>query len=239
MPVITYTATCTAKTLLARDVYELRFTKPEGFIFKPGQFVLFAVPLMEDAANIQARAFSIASTPAEQDLLFVFKLIPGGRASRWCKDAIEVGTEVSFTGPFGNFLLDAKTNKEFLFLATGTGIAPFRSMIESALISGDRRRMDLVFSVKNEADLFWHQEFAALAREHPSFAFHITFTAASSSWTGLTGRLQQVTPPLVEADFSQKSLYACGNPDMTKEIKRLALEAWGMAKGDVHVEGYI
>src|SRR5258708_6340459 len=129
MTLTTYTSVCTAKTLLARGVYEFRLTKPMGFTFKPGQFILFNVPLIVNPADVQTRAFSIASTPEESELLFVAKIIPGGRASRWIEEVMTVGTEVTFTGPFGNFVLDSTSEKDYLFLATGTGNAPFRSMI--------------------------------------------------------------------------------------------------------------
>ena len=280
MPLITYTTVCTSKTLLARGVYEFTFSKPAGFTFKPGQFILFNVPLIGNPGDVQTRAFSIASTPEEPDFLFIVKIIPGGRASRWFEEAVDTGTTVTFTGPFGNFTLAPEQEKNLLFLATGTGMAPFRPMIMQALkrtddvngasapagepppaaaaapsptprsmllgegegrksVRGGQRKIDLIFCVKTEADLFWKDELEVMAKHHPGVHLHLTLSAPSPSWTGHRGRVQVVTPLIMMNNFSDVTLYACGNPEMTKEVKKLAVEDWGMEKKDVHVEGYI
>ena len=238
MAVPTYTVTCTRKTLLATGVYELVCTKPEGFIFKPGQFVLFDVPMLENPTDIQTRAFSIASTPAEGELLFVFKLIPGGRASKWVEHTVTEGTQIIMKGPFGNFTLDPAPEKELVCIATSTGIAPFRSQLLDALERGDLRKMDLIFGVRSEADLFWNKELEQIAEKHPNFFLHFALSQPSDAWKGHKGRVQTLVPLIVK-DFTPKLIYACGSPVMTKEIKEMALGQWGMEKKMVHVEGYI
>lgn len=239
MPLITYTVICTGKKLIALGVYELRFTKPTGFTFQPGQFVLFHVALIENPADIQTRALSIASVPSEDDLLFIAKMVPEGRISRWIEEVVTEGSPAPFQGPFGNFLLDRVTDKEYLFIATGTGIAPFRSMIGSTLSQGDARRMDVVFGVKSEQDLFWQQELIDLPREYPSVSLHVVLSSGSPQWTGHRGRVQEVAPAVAHENFSGKSLYVCGSPAMCQDVKRLALTEWWMQRKDVHVEGYI
>ncbi|TSC99703.1 MAG: phenol hydroxylase [Candidatus Peregrinibacteria bacterium Greene1014_49] len=101
MPVPSFTTTCLGNRIIARDVYEFLLQKPEGFSYKAGQFVLFDVPLMENPADIQTRAFSIASAPQEKELLFVAKMKEGGRASRWIAEALNAGSSVRLQGPFG------------------------------------------------------------------------------------------------------------------------------------------
>lgn len=252
----TYTVTCTRKRVIAKDVYEIVLTKPEGFVFKPGQFVLFDVPLIDNPTDIQTRAYSIASAPSEPELLFVIKLVPGGRASRWLVEFLQEGSEVVIKGPFGNFLLTppapspgasrrssgAMAGKRgegrLLFIATGTGIAPFRSQIVDALEKGDTRKIDIIFGVRAEEDLFWMEELQALTRKYPQVFFHPTLTVPSKMWTGHTCRVQALAPKLVK-EFANTIVYACGNPDMTKEVKTLATTEWGMDRKAVHVEGYI
>lgn len=233
-----YTLACTKKEKIARDVYDLRLTKPEGFTFKPGQFVLFDVPLVEDRENIQTRAFSVASNPTESEFIIVAKMKEGGRASRWIEEILEVGSTVTMKGPFGNFLLDPTSDKELLFVATSTGVAPFRSQILHALESGDKRRMDLVFGVRHEEDMFWKEEFERIAQRFDNFYVHPALSGPSPEWTGHVGRVQTLVP-LIAKEFFRKNVYVCGSPDMTKELKRLCLEEWGVQKQDLHVEGYI
>jgi NAD(P)H-flavin reductase len=238
MPIPTHTIVCTRNALIARDVYEFALTKPAGFIFKPGQFVLFEVALLDNPADVQTRAFSIASTPEEEELIFVAKLVRNGRASAWIEKKLMKGSEVKMKGPFGNFLLDETSDRELLFIATSTGIAPFRSQILAALKANSERRIDLIYGVRSEEDVFWAKEFEDVQKNNPHFFLHITLSAPSSSWKGYSGRVQGVVPHIIK-DFSRKTLYACGSPEMTKDIKNRAMTEWGMDKRNVHVEGYI
>lgn len=233
-----YTIACFKKENVARATYDLEFEKPAGFSFQPGQFVLFSIPLVEHPEDIQTRALSIASTPDESHLRFAMKMQPGGRISRWIEEILRPGVTVEMQGPFGFFLLDRDTPKEYLFIATSTGVAPFRSQIKSALSADDRRRMDLVLGVYGEEDLFWQEELTALAQRHENFFLHCALSDPSDAWKGHRGWVQSLVPQIVR-DFSGKSVYICGNPAMTKDVKQLCLTQWGIPKTDVHAEGYI
>lgn len=239
MPVPTYTVSRFSKTLVARDVYELRFPKPDGFSFKPGQFILFDVPHPDNPGDIQARAYSIASLPDDPEILLCIKLIDGGRMSRFLVERLKEGeTQLTMKGPFGNFVLQPGTSKEYLFVCTGAGIAPFRSQILESLRAGETRRMDLIFGVRSGEDLFWVDQLEAIAKAHPNFFLHVALSAPTGDWTGHRGRVQTLVP-LIVPDLSGKIIYVCGNPDMTKEMKELCLTKWGVEKKDLHVEGFI
>ncbi len=239
MPIPTFTTTCLSQKTVAKDVIELRVQKPEGFTFKPGQFVLFQVPLVDNPSDIQPRAYSIASAPHDCELLFLIKLLEQGRASNWLRTTVKEGTQFVFTGPFGNFVLAPEEEKKLLFVATGTGMAPFRSMWRDLCKKGDKRPIDIVLGTYNESCIFWSEEFAQLTQDYPRISLHITLSEPGTTWTGHRGWVQKILPSIVHHDFSQSVLYACGNPSMTKEIKMLAVEQWGMDKKCVHVEGYV
>lgn len=237
MPIPRFTVACTSLREIARNIYEVRFTKPLDFDFRPGQFLLFDVPTLEDENDLQPRAYSIASTPDEPELLFVLKYIDGGRTSEWVKHRLKRDTLVSMQGPLGMFGLKPD-DRELLFVCTSTGIAPFRSMIRRALAEGDSRRMDLVFGVFSEEDLFWSEEWEELARTHENFFLHLALSNPSDSWTGHRGWVQSLVP-LIARDMSRKHVYVCGNPNMTLDLKKLCVEEWGLTKKDVHIEGYV
>jgi len=237
MPTPTYTITCLRKELIAADVYDVWFDTPEGFSFRGGQFVLFDIPLIDTPEDIQPRAFSVASAPTEKDLRFAIKLLPGGRASRWVEEVLKEGDQIIMKGPFGFFLLD-QSPRDVAFIATSTGIAPFRSQLLEALAAGDKRRMDIVYGVRSEEDLFWKEELESLSRKHPNVHLHIALSSPSPAWTGHRGRVQIVAPQVIQ-DLAACTLYVCGNPEMTKEVKQIALTEWGMMKEQLHVEGYI
>lgn len=238
MPTPRYTITCTKKEKLTHNVYELRFTKPNNFLFKAGQFLLFDVPLLENPLDIQTRAYSIASTPAETHLLFCVKLKEGGRASRWIDERLTVGTEVSVQGPLGLFTLEENTD-ELFFVATGAGIAPFRSHIKWALEEkGDTRTMHLIFGVRHRSDFFWLSEFESLTKKHKNFHLHCTLSGDDATWTGLRGRVQGVLGSLVK-DPAHSSVYICGAPEMVSDVKKECIETLKIDKKQVHAEGYI
>jgi ferredoxin-NADP reductase len=238
MPTPTYTVECTSIRVIARDVYEIRFTKPDAFTFKGGQFILFDVPHPDNAEDIQARAYSIASAPHEPELMFVIKLTPGGRASRWIEKKLHPGSKTVMKGPFGMFTLKEGMTHDLLFIGTSTGIAPFRSQILEQLQRGDHRRMDLVYGVRAEEDLFWKQELTELTQQHGNVSVHFALSQPSDAWTGHKGRVQTLVP-LIEKDLAARGIYVCGSPVMTKELKQLCLEHWGVQKSNLHVEGYI
>lgn len=238
MPVPSYHLRCIRNNKIASGIYEFAFEIPANLSFKSGQFVLFDVPHIDDPANIQTRALSIASAPDESTLIFVNKQKEGGRASTWIEKQLRPDMTVRIQGPFGNFLLDQETDKEYLFIATSTGVAPFRSQILDTVGRKDMRRMDLIFGVRAEDDLFWKEEFEMIAQQHENVFVHTALSQPSGEWTGHKGRVQTLVPLIVK-DFSKKSVYVCGSPDMTKELKQTCLEQWGMEKKDLHVEGYI
>lgn len=238
MAVPTFSIRCLRKRLIARDVYELAFTKPSGFSFAAGQYVLIDVPLIENPTDFQTRAFSIASAPSEEELLFAMKMKKGGRASRWIEEVVNISTEATMKGPFGRFVLDTRSKKDIVMVATSTGIVPFLSMLRGMLGHPLSMRIDLVFGVFSEQDLFWQKELEDLAKQLGNVYLHLALSDPNSSWKGHRGWVQSLIPKIV-TDFSLRKLYICGNPAMTADVKKLALGEWGVQKEDVHMEGYI
>jgi len=237
MPTPTHTVTCTQNKEVAKSVHELRFTKPSGFNFEPGQFILFQVPDVENPDDTQPRAYSIASSPKEEELLFTVRIVEGGRAGKWFSSVLKEGTEVEMLGPMGNFTLNKESPKGYLFVATGVGLSPFRSQVLRSIENNGTRQIDLIWCTYSEKTCFWVDELRAMEQEHPNFTFHLTLSEPSPEWDGLTGRVQQVIPTIPE--FSLRQIYICGNPAMTSDVKKLCLEEWGFPKEDVHIEGYI
>lgn len=237
MPTPSYTAVCTSNTLIAKDIYEVRFTKPKDLAFAPGQFLLFDVPLIGHPEDIQTRAYSIASSPLEDELLFVFKIKEGGRASRWVMEELKVGDTVRMQGPFGVFTLNRDSDKDWILIATSTGVAPFRSQLVS-LLQEEKRRIDLLYCVRSEEDLFWTDTFESMAKDHPNLQLHITLSKPGPAWKGHTGRVQTLLPNILSGR-PNVIVYICGSPEMTKEVKTLCMEEYGLEKRDVHAEGYV
>lgn len=241
MPVPTYTTICTARRRLSAVAFEVALQMSPGmhFTFQAGQFVLLDVPRLSVLTDIQPRAYSMSLPPSEDTLLtFVVEDKPEGRAARWVAEGLKVGDSVTMRGPLGHFTLRSTNPKPYVFVATGTGVGPFRSQIRDSLErQGDRRPMQLFFGVRHEEDLFWVEEFRALERSFPNFRACVSLSRPPTKWVGLRGRLTEVIPEHV-ANFASIQAYVCGSPDMVREVREWFLTQ-GTSKEDVHIEGYI
>jgi ferredoxin-NADP reductase len=233
-----YEVTCVDKRVVAKDTIELVTTKPDGFTFTPGQFVLFHVPLVGVPEDMQPRAYSIASSPNDTDLLFLIKIVEQGRAGRWLTTEVDIGTNFVFKGPFGNFTTDLTEDKKYIFIATGAGMAPYRAMWRS-VEPENLPNLHVIFGVRDETYLFWMEELAELAKRAPGLRVDVVLSQGSSAWTGRKGHVQDIVRKRLQSGASDTALFACGNPAMTKDVKTMAVETFGMDKKCVHIEGYV
>jgi ferredoxin-NADP reductase len=238
MPTPSYTATCTKNEIIAEGIHDIRFTKPEGFSFEAGHFLLIDVPLLDNAQDIQPRAYSIASAPDDDEIVLAIKIVPNGRASNWIEQQLKPGMEVHIQGPFGKFLLDQDTDKEYVMMCTATGIAPFRSQLRTILPAGDTRKIDLFLGLLSSNELFWEDELKAFASDYPNFSYHICASEPVEGWDGFEGYVQEQAVSLI-SDFSKKQVYLCGSPLMTKAVKQTCITELGIPKEDIHMEGFI
>ncbi len=110
-----------------------------------------------------------------------------------------------------------------ILVATGTGIAPFRSMLLDRLPQEPDRRFTLIFGVRHEEGLLYRDDWESLAREFPNFEFRPTLTRPEPGWTGLTGRVQS---HVVEALGERRDIdvYICGLKEMVNDVRAMLKE---------------
>ena len=214
----TFTAEVSRIQDLTHDVreIELRLLEPAGITFKPGQFVSFEVP-KEGQPRPLTRPYSIASPPGERErILLVLNLVQGGPGSSYLF-GLRVGARTSFKGPAGAFYLRDDGGRDLLFVATGTGIAPIRSMILAQLQRAPDRPITLFWGLRSQRDLYWQEEWAALATAHPNFSVATTLSRPEPGWQGACGRVTT----LVEERMSlvnNLAVYLCGGSGMIKDV---------------------
>ena len=161
------------KTQLTHDIYLLEFklTEPERLEFKAGQYMMLLCP-QSDGTNLR-RLYSIASNTKNHDTFqLVAEIIPNGVASNYFL-SMNINDTVDFQGPAGMFIL--KRSHHRVFLATGTGIAPMRSMLKE-IIHGDEQTEHanfLFWGVQHLEDIYFLDELKSFTKEHPSFEFFI------------------------------------------------------------------
>ncbi len=214
----------------------------EPFAFEPGQYATLG--LMGGPKLVQ-RPMSISS-PADDlsEYEFFIRLVQGGAFTTLLWER-SVGDPINIKGPKGKFLL-ADDGRRCLFVATGTGLAPFMSMIDTLRARGQRREIWLLHGVSYEHDLAWREELEGLAgtAAQGGFPLHyaptISRPAAAPAWQGLTGRAEAVLEAhLAEHGLSAENttIYLCGNPDMVSAVEEIAWRR-GFAPDQVRKELY-
>src|SRR5438105_13086902 len=218
MPLQLFRATVCRVRDLTQHVRELdlRLVEPPRITFKAGQFLSFEVG--QDALKRTiVRPYSIASPPSRPDVItLLFNLVPGGPGSTYLF-SLRVGDETQFKGPTGAFYLRDDPARDLLFVATGTGIAPLRSMLYALSERGFPRPVTLYWGLRSQRDLYYKDQLEALARAHPNISFVTTLSRPEEGWTGERGRVT----PLVEARIASVqnlAVYLCGNEGMIKDV---------------------
>jgi CDP-4-dehydro-6-deoxyglucose reductase len=197
--------------------FEIRFDPVESFIFQAGQFV--AVEFSIDQQNY-SRFYSICSPPeAGNSLEFLAKYNPGGPGTQFLWST-KPGSRFSLAGPFGVFQLRRPEPRASMFVATGTGIAPLRSMLGSVLPDTGGPRMALLYGAREQADLLYHSEFVDWAQRNPNFSYSAVLSQPSNGWSGLRGYVQDHIAAVVNAS-KPEDVYLSGLTAMVEDVRRI------------------
>jgi ferredoxin-NADP reductase len=248
----TYSARLVRSNPLSEFTKHLEFEVLEvaRFGFVPGQWLSVKADT-PDGEEI-TRAYSIASPPsANGHVAFCLNRVQDGFMSNHLCDLAE-GAEITFQGPFGDFILRPPL-RDTIFIATGTGIAPFRSMLHAMFESGipqsdvqitrspDRpitrsSQFWLLFGARYEQDIYYRDEFARLAAEHANFHFLPTLSRGSTEWRGLRVYVQEHVQSIV-GDRKDMLAYICGLDKMIQANREL-LKSLGWERTSIRYEKY-
>lgn len=228
---VMYTTKVLSSGWLTSDMLELVLEKPAGFSFQAGQFVQFFIP--DVAPQAVLRSYSIASAPSTETLLFCVKILPTekqGKASVYLP-GLKPGDVITFRGPEGRFVVAQNQELPKIFVATGSGIAPMRAMLADELSKPNNQSLHLLFGVRSQNDVFWKEEFGALAEKFKNFTFTLTLSQPVGAWLGNVGR---VTDHLSELP-SEADWYLCGSLPMVKDVRSM-LTGRGVSSKQIHFE---
>lgn len=217
---------------LAPGVRHFEFSIPEleQIEFTPGQFI----SVNEETNGKQiTRAYSICSASPGNHFELCLNRVDEGLISPLLFD-LKPGNEIEVSGPLGYFTL-RNPDRDLLLIATGTGIAPFRSMLHAHLPEATTQ-FTLLFGARHEAGVLYKAELEALAQRQPNFRFWPTLTKPTLTWNGLTGRVQT---HLDEALGGRTDLdvYLCGMKEMVDDI-RARLKQRGFDRKQIIYEKY-
>ena len=203
----------------SQDLRILRFSAPEDFEFKAGQYLSLSV-FRQDGAKIR-RPLSIANAPDKKGksnfIEFCIKLISGGLASEFIKK-LKVGDEVELFGPAGRFTIDSNEKMGLFFVASGVGIAPFVGMITDLLNKKYNGKVILLKSARSEKDSLYDKEFSELAKTHENFRFYNIFSQPRDSEGKNVGHVQDFIEKYLPKGF-KGDFYVCGLQEMIAGTK--------------------
>ena len=219
-------------TRASHDVMQLRLQLPANDMFRyhAGQYIEF---ILRDGAR---RAYSMATAPHMQESTPGVELhirhMPGGRFTEHVFGAMKEKEILRVEGPFGSFFLREDSGKPMVFLASGTGFAPIKALIEQMQHKGITRTATLYWGGRRPADLYmdgWMRERLA---EMPNLRYVPVVSEAlpEDGWIGRTGFVHQAVMDDI-ADLSGHQVYACGAP-IVVDAARLAYSAERGLPGD-------
>lgn len=220
----------------------LELIEPRRIEFQAGQYIIVTI----DPERGVRRNYSISSSPSmDHAIEFLVDINPAGEGSMYLA-SLSPGDHVEFTGPFGSFVVnddergtrESQTNQELLFIATGSGISPIRSMIVDQLVGKKRKRpIRLWWGMGHQEDCFWIEEFDELEREHPNFEWDLILSKPPEGWPLHSGYVTQHVLNYVQNRKDTLRFYLCGNQHMIVDLST-ALEKVGINRDDIHQEKF-
>ncbi|MCU0395621.1 MAG: FAD-dependent oxidoreductase [Chitinophagaceae bacterium] len=223
----------------------------ERFDFEPGQFVTLDLPIHEQK-NKRWRSYSIASAPDGTNRFeLVIVLNEEGAGTNWIWGNVEVGTEIPLRGPQGKFVLPKTIDTDIYLICTGTGIAPFRSMVEHLHRQGIAHEdVYLIFGCRKFNDTLYGPELRELQQTMIGFRYIPTYSREDPGNHLLlrTGYVHQVYEEIIAHNRMQHhasggtglkpaKFFLCGWKNMIDEARQ-RLQSIGYDKKDVHFELY-
>lgn len=217
---------------LTHDIRRVRIelATENPFLYSAGQYAALRF------ADLAPRDYSMANDPIEPILEFHIRRVGGGQSSRYAAERLTVGEAVALEGPYGSSWLREQHKGPMLALAGGSGLAPIKSIVETALRRGMKQPIYLYAGVRDERDLYLEAHFLALAEQHPNLHFVPVLSEPSVPTARRTGFVHEAAlADLLDLDGFKA--YLAGPPVMV-EAATPKLVAHGMRRQDIHADAF-
>ncbi|MBI4353562.1 MAG: hypothetical protein HY593_06540 [Candidatus Omnitrophica bacterium] len=230
-----YDATVTKIVSLTPTVkhFVLEYPKEADTRFIAGQFLMVH---LEKEGKPHKKAYSIASSPSLPNKIeLCIKLVEGGYVSTYFFGLKEGGV-LHTSLPYGVFTVREPWEENLVFVATGTGIAPIRSMIQNLYEKNCGKNIWLIFGNRYENEILYQNEWETLARERKNLHFLPTISRPKH-WTGEKAYVQEVVKKLFMGRVDNADFYGCGLVPMCQQLKNALLEM-NVPKERIHFEQF-
>jgi CDP-4-dehydro-6-deoxyglucose reductase len=204
---------------LGPDVRRLKIALPDhvDLKFNPGQYMNV---LLGDG---EYRSFSMASSAGLPVLDFHIKRVSGGRFTDDGLSSLKPGDALDVELPLGSFRFHAEDYRPLLMVATGTGLAPVKAILESLMDHPDCPPVWLYWGARSEADLYLHDEIQKWGARLYEFQYVPVLSRPGEGWAGRSGYVQHAVCEDF-TDLSEHAVYLCGSPAMIGDARRKFLE---------------
>lgn len=223
--------------------FHFEFINPTTIHNLSGQYVM--IDIVTDEINpetqkpiIVKRAYSMCDRP---DINHGFEIVVAnsgqGQGVKYL-ESLPFGAEITLTAPLGLFVLDQKSSaKNITFIATGSGIAPIKSMLTDLLqIQGETRPIRLYWGMYEPNDFFWLDDLLDWQKCFPNFKFIPVVTNSDSNWTLSRGLVTDCL--IADGVKPDTDFYICGNPNMVKDAVDLLTQTFKVVNTSIHREQF-
>ena len=206
--------------------------------FRAGQYIVCDLPISERRQK-RWRSYSIANAPDETNIIEIcIVYLEEGAGSYFFWEEAKVGTEISFKPPAGMFVLPNQIDTDLVMIATGTGVAPFRSMINNIYNQNiDHRNIHLIFGTRYEKGLLYRDEFEKLVEQYPEFNYDVSLSREQKPGT-INGYLHSIYLERYQNNSDNTKFYLCGWSGMIDETVKNLTEKLGVNAGQIIYELY-
>ena len=240
MSAIWYNGLVKKLEFIAPNVRQFWLELPEvnAFDFKAGQFVTMDLPIGDKRLQ-RWRSYSIASAPDGSNVLqLCIVKSEDGVGTKYLFEDITPGSSLRFKGPDGAFVLPETISKDLVFICTGTGVAPFRSMLHDLQNSGKPHgNIHLIFGARNESNILYRAEFEEFARTVPGFRYDVALSR-QPDWPGYKGHVHQIYLEHYQDARPEVDFYICGWSNMIDEAVANLFGKLGYDRSQIHYELY-
>ena len=189
----------------------------ESLSFLPGQYVNIGIP-----GGVETRSYSFSSAPGATETSFVIRNVPNGKMSSYLCNTANANDVINFNGPYGSFYLRSVT-RPTLFLAGGTGIAPFLSMLESLVEKNVSHPIRLIFGVTNDVDLVALADLDRYKAALHDFDYRTCVSSEQSAHPRKGYVTQHIEPAWLNG--GDVDIYLCGPVAMVDSVRNWLTDA--------------
>ena len=214
-------------------ILQLRFPAGIRAKFLAGQYLRIKMP------DGDTRNFSMANPPHESDgVQLHIRQVPGGRFSEGVLAGLRQGDTLDVELPYGDFHLRPDSDKPVICLATGTGFAPLKSIVEDLIKRGNKRPVHLYWGGRRQRDLYLADLPQKWAARAGWFKFIPVLSEPDPDWNGAAGLVHHAVLRDL-TDLSGWEVYACGNPLMIRHARRDFRTTAGLSDGDFFADPFV